>query len=50
MILEKDGQIAGTAAGAAAPGHPAYAAAWLVDKLADFGLGLKAASSCCRAH
>jgi 2-keto-4-pentenoate hydratase len=42
MILEKDGQIAGTATGAAALGHPAHAVAWLVNKLADFGLGLKA--------
>lgn len=42
MILEMDGKITGTATGAAAMGHPARSVAWLVNKLAEFGQGLKA--------
>ena len=37
MILEQDGQVTGTATGAAALGHPAQAVAWLINKLAESG-------------
>lgn len=40
MIVEKNGQIIDTGAGAAALGHPAYAVAWLANKLAAFDIGL----------
>jgi len=42
LVLEKNGQVAGTAAGAAVLGHPANAVAWLANKLADYGISLKA--------
>ena len=42
MVMEKTGQLADTGAGAAALGHPAEAVAWLGNKLAEFGVGLKA--------
>ncbi|MGE5485674.1 MAG: 2-keto-4-pentenoate hydratase [Ignavibacteriales bacterium] len=42
MVLEKNGQIVNTGAGAAVLGHPASSVAWLANKLADYGLGLAA--------
>ena len=42
MVLEKNGQQINTGAGAAALGHPAYAIAWLANKLSQFGITLKA--------
>ena len=42
MVLEKNGQIAATGAGAAALGHPASAVAWLANKLFEFDIPLKA--------
>jgi 2-keto-4-pentenoate hydratase len=42
MVLEKNGEIVGTGAGAAALGNPASAVAWLANKLAEFGLSLNA--------
>jgi 2-oxopent-4-enoate hydratase len=42
MILEKNGQLIDTGAGAAALGHPANAVAWLANKLSEFGVSLKA--------
>jgi len=41
MVLEKNGEIIDTAAGAAALGHPALAVAWLANKLAQYDLSLK---------
>lgn len=41
MILEKNGEIVATAAGAAVLGHPAQAVAWLANKLAAYGLSLQ---------
>lgn len=42
MVLEKNGQQISTGAGAAALGHPAYAIAWLANKLSQFDITLKA--------
>jgi 2-keto-4-pentenoate hydratase len=42
MALEKNGELVGTGAGAAALGHPAASVAWLANKLAEFGLSLNA--------
>jgi 2-oxo-3-hexenedioate decarboxylase len=42
VVLEHNGQVVGTAAGAAALGHPAAAVAWLVRSLAASGEGLLA--------
>ncbi len=42
MVLEKNGAVAETGAGAATLGHPADAVAWLANKLAEFGKGLAA--------
>lgn len=42
LVFKRNGEILGTAAGAAVAGHPAAAVAWLANKLADFGIGLKA--------
>jgi 2-keto-4-pentenoate hydratase len=42
MMLEEDGEMRQTAAGAAAWGDPAMAVAWLANKLAEFGETLKA--------
>ena len=42
MVLEKNGELVGTGAGAAALGNPAVSVAWLANKLAEFGLGLNA--------
>jgi 2-keto-4-pentenoate hydratase len=41
MVLEKNGEVAATAAGAAVLGHPAQAVAWLANKLAVYGIGLR---------
>src|SRR5262249_54885679 len=42
MVLEKNGELLGTGAGAAALGHPAASVAWLANKLGEFGLRLNA--------
>jgi 2-keto-4-pentenoate hydratase len=42
VVLEKNGKVAATAAGAASLGHPAAATAWLVRQLAAAGSGLRA--------
>ena len=42
MVLEKNGEIVGTGAGAAALGHPCNAMAWLANTLGRLGIGLKA--------
>lgn len=42
MVLEKNGQVAATGAGAAVLGHPAAAVAWLANELGEFGVALKA--------
>ena len=42
MVLEKNGELVGTGAGAAALGDPATAVAWLANKLAEFGMSLTA--------
>jgi len=41
MALEKDGEILSTAAGSAVLGNPAQAVAWLANKLAEHGVGLR---------
>jgi 2-keto-4-pentenoate hydratase len=41
-VLEKNGELVATAAGASVMGHPAAAVAWLVRKLAGRGRGLEA--------
>ena len=41
-VLEKNGELVATAAGAAVMGHPASAVAWLVRALARRGQGLEA--------
>ncbi|GAA4707856.1 fumarylacetoacetate hydrolase family protein [Pseudonocardia yuanmonensis] len=42
VVLEKNGQVAATASGAAVLGHPAAAVAWLVRQLSGEGQGLRA--------
>ena len=42
MVLEKNGEIIGTGAGAASLGNPVSAVVWLANKLGDLGLALKA--------
>jgi 2-keto-4-pentenoate hydratase len=42
VVLEKNGALVATAAGAASMGHPASAVAWLVRALAAEGEGLRA--------
>ena len=42
MVLEKNGEIVATGAGAAALGHPANAVAWLANTLGAFGIPFKA--------
>jgi 2-oxo-3-hexenedioate decarboxylase len=42
VVLEHNGEVAGTASGAAALGHPAAAVAWLVRSLATEDEGLRA--------
>ena len=42
LVLEKNGEVVATAAGAAVLGHPANAVAWLANKLSFYGMTLKA--------
>ena len=42
QVVERNGEIVSTAAGAAVLGHPANAVVWLVNKLALYGIGLQA--------
>ena len=42
MVIEKNGEVAATGAGAAALGHPANAVAWLANTLGQLGIPLKA--------
>ncbi|MBA4493557.1 fumarylacetoacetate hydrolase family protein [Paenactinomyces guangxiensis] len=42
MVLYKNGEIMNTGVGAAALGHPAVCVAWLANRMAEFGLILKA--------
>ncbi|MDB5979489.1 MAG: tesE 1 [Pseudomonas sp.] len=42
MVLEKNGQVVGTGAGAATMGSPAIAVAWLANTLGELGISLKA--------
>ena len=42
LVLEKNGEIVNTAAGAAVLGHPGNAVVWLANKLAQYGTQLKA--------
>lgn len=42
MVLSRNGEVALTGAGAAVLGHPAVAVTWLANKLAEFGITLKA--------
>ena len=41
MVMEKNGEVLATAAGAAVLGHPASAVAWLANKLAVYGIPLR---------
>ncbi len=41
MVLEKNGEVVATAAGAAVLGNPAQAVAWLANKLAVYGIALR---------
>ena len=42
MVLEKNGEIVGTGAGAAVQGSPVNAVVWLANTLGRLGIGLKA--------
>ena len=42
MVLEKNGEVVATGAGAAVLGNPAQSVAWLANKLSEFGVTLKA--------
>lgn len=42
MVLEKNGEVIGTGAGAAAMGHPLNCLTWLANTLGAFGIPLKA--------
>lgn len=42
MVLEKNGDVVGTGAGAAALGHPCNAVAWLANTLGKLGIPLRA--------
>ncbi len=42
MVLEKNGRVVGTGAGAATMGSPLTAVAWLANTLGSLGMGLKA--------
>ena len=42
LVLEKNGELVGTGAGAASLGHPANAVAWLANALGRYGIPLKA--------
>jgi 2-keto-4-pentenoate hydratase len=41
MVLEKNGEVVNTGAGAAVMGHPAASVAWLANKLGQFGIALE---------
>ncbi|MEN6440358.1 MAG: fumarylacetoacetate hydrolase family protein [Syntrophobacter sp.] len=41
MVLEKNGDVVNTGAGAAVMGHPAASVAWLANKLGQFGIALE---------
>ncbi|MPN58321.1 2-oxo-hept-4-ene-1,7-dioate hydratase [bioreactor metagenome] len=41
MVLERNGIIIDTAAGAAVMGHPALSVAWLANKLGEYNVSLK---------
>ncbi len=41
MVMEKNGEVVGTGAGAAVFGHPAASVAWLANKLGEFGIALE---------
>ena len=41
-VFSKNGRVVGTAAGAAVLGSPVQAVAWLINKLGEMGVGLKA--------
>ncbi len=41
LVLEKNGEVVSTGAGAAVLGNPAASVAWLVNKLAEFDISLK---------
>jgi len=42
MVMEKNGQVVQTGAGAAVLGHPANAVAWLANAIGEFGVALQA--------
>lgn len=42
LVLEKNGELVGTGAGAATLGNPANAVAWLANALGQYGIALKA--------
>ncbi len=42
MVLEKNGEVSATGAGAAVLGHPAASVAWLANKLCEFDIPFKA--------
>jgi len=42
MVLEVGGEVSATAAGAAVLGNPVHSVSWLVNKLSEYGLVLKA--------
>ena len=44
MVLERNGMVIDTGAGAAVLGHPAQAVAGLANKLSEFDMSLKAGS------
>lgn len=41
MVLERDGEVLSTSAGAAVLGHPALGIAWLGNKLSEYGVSLR---------
>jgi 2-keto-4-pentenoate hydratase len=41
LVVERNGHIIDTAAGAAVMGHPALSVAWLANKMGEYGIALK---------
>lgn len=41
MVMEKNGEVVSTGAGAAVLGHPAASVAWLANKMGEFGVALE---------
>ena len=41
MVMEKNGEVVNTGAGAAVLGHPAASVAWLANKIGEFGIALE---------